>query len=114
MPKPEIPPGCVLIRLTDLAGLLAARSPAPEPDPPDDAWSGLGAAVAMVTARLGRHDVGLDDLAEGIAAESIIAALVAMAAVGLRCCLEGRTEKFLQDMGEIAVTRGMGPDGKAL
>lgn len=114
MAKPEIPPGCVVIRLADLAALLAA---VPAPEPPrraDDAWSGLGAAVAMLTARLGKQDVGPGQLAEGIPPEHIITALVAMAAAGLRGCLEDGAETFLRDLGLIAAARGRGPDGEPL
>jgi len=112
MPAPEIPPGYALVRLSDLAEMTAARPPAPEP--PGDAWSGLAAAVAMVTAKLSRHDVDLSDLAEGVPPAGIIAALAVMAATGLRYCLEGSTEKLLRDMGELAAMRGRGPDGRQL
>lgn len=119
MPKTEVPPGCAVVRLADLAALLAARpSPAsagPEPPrQPEDAWAGLGAAVALCTARLGKQDVGPEQLADGIPPELIIAPLVAMAAAGLRGCLEDGAEAFLRDMGLIAATRGRGPDGEPL
>ena len=121
MPKSEIPPGCVLIRLADLAALIAARpgqlppGPAEPPRQPEGAWSGLAAAVAMCTARLGENrDLGPGHLAEGIPPEYIIAPLVAMAAAGLRACLEDGAEAFLRDMGLIAAARGRGPDGEPL
>jgi hypothetical protein len=117
MPKPEIPRGCVLVRIEDLAALLAAQYVPAPPEPsrkPEDAWAGLGAAIALVTERLGHQDVGHGQLADGIPAECIIGPLVAMAAAGLRGCLDDGAEKLLQDMGLIALSRGHGPDGRPL
>jgi len=122
VPKPEIPPGCVLIRLADLAVLLASRPaqppagscPAEPARPSGDAWSGLAIAVAMVTARLGHHDVDPGHLAAGTDAASIIRPLAAMASAGIRGCLEDGAEGFLRDMGLIAAARGRGPDGEPL
>lgn len=123
MPEPEIPPGHVLIRLADLAALIAAQrgqpSPGPAPAGPPrqtgDAWSGLGAAVAMCTAHLGENrDLGHRQLAQGIPPELIIGPLVAMAAAALRGCLEDGAEAFLRDMGLLAAAQGRGPDGKPL
>lgn len=115
MAKPEIPRGYALVRLTDLAALLAERTP-PDPGPqPEDAWAGLAVAVAMVTAALGRHDIDLEQLADGADPAGIIRVLVPLAAAGLRNCLTGDgVEKFLRDLGEIAAMRGRGPDGRQL
>lgn len=122
MPKHEIPPGCVLIRITDLAALLAALPQQPRPVPagpkpshqPEDAWDGLGAAIAMLTAHLGRHDVDLGELAEGTDATSIIRPLVIMAGAGLRAGFKDQAGEFLRSMGAIAATRGRGRDGELL
>jgi len=120
MCKREIPRGHALIRLADLAALLAGQPPpgAAAAEPPaqaEDAWEGLASAVAMLTARLGRCDIDLSQLADGAGAESVIGPLVAMAAAGLRHCLtEDGAGKFLRDMGAIAANRGRGPDGRAL
>ena len=122
MPKPEIPPGCVLIRVADLAALLAvppgsarpALDPAEPPQPPADTWRGLASAVALLTARLGHHDVDPGQLADEADAASVISALVSVATASLRGCLEGGAEGFLQDLGVLAARRGRGPDGEAL
>jgi hypothetical protein len=122
MPKPEIPRGFALVHLADLAALMAAAArqaaaapdPAAPPQPPADAWSGLASAVAMLTARIGRHDVDLGQLADEADTAAIIAALVAMAAAGLRGCLDDGAEGFLQDLGVIAASRGRGPGGEPL
>ncbi len=123
MPKPEIPPGCVLIRVADLAALLAALPgqrppalvPAEPPQPPADAWRGLASAVALLTARLGHHDIAPGQLADEADTAAIIAALVVMAAAALRGCLDdGAAMSLLQDLGVIAGRRGRGPDGETL
>jgi hypothetical protein len=113
----------VLIRVADLAALLAAppgqRPVAPvatePPQPPADAWRGLASAVAMLTARLGHHDVDPRQLADEADTSAVITALVVMAAAGLRGCLDdGAAMSLLQDLGEIAAFRGRGPDGERL
>lgn len=122
MSKPEIPAGCVIIRLADLAALLAARPgpvpPLPVPavpsQPGPDAWSGLASAVAMLTARIGNHDVDLGQLADPADMASVVTALVAMASAALRGCLEDGAGQFLQDMGALAVNRGQDPEGRSL
>jgi len=69
----------------------------------------------MLTARLGENrDLGPGQLAQGIPPELIIAPLVAMAAAGLRGCLEDGAEAFLRDLGLTAAARGRGPDGEPL
>ena len=120
MCKREIPRGHVLLRIEDLAALLAAQSSpvtatAELPAPDGDAWAGLAVAIAMVTARLGHHDADPGQLADETDAASIIRPLVAMAAEGLRGCLpEDGAQRLLQDMGLIAASRGIGPDGRKL
>lgn len=114
MPKPEMPPGCALVRITDLAALIAAQPRSVPAALPTDAWSGLASAVAMVTARLGRHDVDVGQLADENDTASVIHALVAMASTGIRGCLEDGAEAFLRDLGLIAAARGRGPDGEPL
>ena len=62
----QIPPGFALTRLDDLAALLAGQpAPPPEPGRTGDAWTGLSAANAMLTAELGNQDVSREHLADG-------------------------------------------------
>lgn len=115
MCKREIPRGCVVIRITDLAALIASDPAAAAPArTPEDAWSGLASAVAMLTAHLGRYDVDIAQLADGTDAASIIRPLVIMASAGLRVGFQDQAEEFLQSMGALAATRGRGPDGRLL
>ena len=115
MPKPEIPPGCVLIRLADLAALLATTgSQAPQPAPYAASWEGLTAATSMLTGQLGGHQVTRADLASGIAPEEIIGALVTLAAALLRVHQADSAPALLQYLGLIAASYGTGPDGEPL
>ena len=80
----EIPPGYALVRLSG----LVTHAGQPPPDPglrrqPEDAWSELGAAVAMLTAKLGNQNVSHDQLADGIPPEFIMSALAALAVPGV-------------------------------
>jgi hypothetical protein len=68
----------------------------------------------MCTARIGRHDVDLRQLRDEADTASIISALVAMASAALQGCLEDGTERFLQDMGKLALSRGLDPYGRRL
>jgi hypothetical protein len=117
MPKREIPRGHVLLRIEDLAALLAglpgrpAIPPADPPPPADDAWSGITAAVAMVTARLGgQGGDSIAQLADGVGPTAIIGALVSMTAAALKHCLDDDAEGFLQNMAMTAARRGCGLD----
>jgi hypothetical protein len=64
------------VRLSD----LATHAEQPPPDPglrrqPEDTWSGPGAAVAMLTAKLANQNVSHAQLADGIPPEFIMSAL---------------------------------------
>jgi hypothetical protein len=115
MSKLEIPPGHVVVRLADLAELLAARSSdAPQPAPYAATWPGLTAATGMLTGHLGGHQVDRAELARGTTDEAIIGALVTVGAGLLRAHHGDSAETLLQYLGLIAASCGTGPNGEAL
>jgi hypothetical protein len=108
---PQMPPGFVLVRLTDLAALLAAQDKAgdtsPEPEAADGrAWEALAAAVGVVCAQLWRPDVDPADLMADVPAESVVRFLAAIAAGLSRGAFADDGAAPLRDLGELAATRG--------
>jgi len=103
------PPGFVLVRLDDLAALLAAQpapgtpaaAPAPSAGPPAAPWEAFSSAVALITARTTAAGVPDADLMDGAAA--VIRALVTIAAAVIRAAIgPAGTGRLLQDLGALA------------
>jgi hypothetical protein len=88
-----VPPGHVLIRLDDLAALIAARASAPDVS----AWQVLASVIAIVSARrAGLSDAGL--LGDVPPARAL--RCMSMLATALTECLPGDAiEEALADIG---------------
>jgi hypothetical protein len=115
----QIPPGYALVRLTDLAALLAARAARPPETTGATAtcaaaWDGLAAATGMLTGELGSHQVNRADLAGGAPAEAVIGALVTVGAGLLKVHQPDSAAALLQYLGLVAASRSTGPDGEPL
>ena len=113
----SVPPGHVLIRLDDLAALLAAArppdagqpvQPTPPVHPPDagtTAWPALAVAISLITNRLGASGAVDADLIGDVPAETIIGALAAIAARAMSCAYPMPVvQQVLRDLG-MAVAR---------
>jgi hypothetical protein len=107
----------VLIRIEDLAALLAARPPdagqpepatPPPPRPPGGAtaaWPALAAAIALLTSRIGGAGVSDADLIGDTDPATVIRALAAIATRALECAWpDVATVTVLQNLA-VAVAR---------
>lgn len=118
MPKADraIPPGHVLIRLDDLAWLLARGRPpdagqavqATPPAPPPGgrvaaAWPSLSVAIAMLTSRVTRAGVSDGDLIGDADPAAVIRALASIAVRALECAFpDTGTMTVLQNLAMAA------------
>jgi hypothetical protein len=106
----KILPGYALVRLDDLAALLAAGSPRPtgpaaeQPPEPDGAtWQALGTAVGILTARIHSTGTSHGDILGDTPPGPVIAALAVIAAAVLVTALPpGRAGALLEDLGLAA------------
>jgi hypothetical protein len=113
-----VPPGHVLIRIEDLAALLAAARPpdagqpvqaAPPPGRPPSgaaaAWASLAVAIGLLTSRIGGAGVSDDDLIGDTDPAVVIRALSAIATRALECAFpDVATVTVLQNLA-VAVAR---------
>jgi hypothetical protein len=111
-----VPPGHVLIRIEDLAWLLAtARPPGTgqpvQPSPPAGPPGGAGAfqalaiAIALLTKRLGGSGVSDADLVGDTDPATVISALASVAARAMACAYPlPVVQAILRDLG-VAVAR---------
>jgi hypothetical protein len=112
-----MPPGHVLIRIEDLAWLLAAARapdagqpvqpslPARKPGGAAAAWPALAVAVALITNRLGGSGVADADLIGDVPAATVIGALASIGARAMDCAYpRPMVQAILRDLG-TAVAR---------
>ncbi len=115
------PPGCVVVRIEDLAALVAAvRAPGSATSDrarsggaaaPGTGWDALAATVALLTARLDNDaSVSAASLAPDVAPSDITAVAVTIAAAWLRVSLPDRGGALLRDLGLLAAARGETPE----
>lgn len=107
------PRGYLIVNVDDYHALVldAAKArhparpapvPAPVPPEPGDAWAALAVAVSLVTARVGRLPVDLDQLAAGVAPGPLVRVLAGLAAAALRELTADQGASLLADLGLLA------------
>ncbi len=94
------PPGHVLIRIDDLANLLAARQPAAAGSATDA--SALSTTVALLTSHLAGAGLVEADLIGDVPAEKVVRRLVVMN-VGLMTMFADHGSGLLRQLGAAAV-----------
>jgi hypothetical protein len=108
-----IPPGYILISLTDLAALMRERAAVPAPSQPEPAdgatWEAIAAAVGLVCAQIWRPDVGHADIIGDVPAGTVVHALTIISAALVRGAFADHGTVLLRHLGELAGTQGRPP-----
>lgn len=102
----QIPPGHALVRLDDLAAMLAGRAAA-APAPPSArvgaTWEGLQAVIGLLTARLAGVAVDHGDVTGDVPAEAVSRTAVMLAGALLAALMPSdRAIELLRDLGLAA------------
>ncbi|MFI5062784.1 MAG: hypothetical protein ACHP9Z_02220 [Streptosporangiales bacterium] len=118
------PPGCVVIRVENLAALLADRAPGsttgdragsnrPVQASAAATWEALAATVGLLTARLdGDAGISAADLAPDVPPAAIAAVALTIVTAWLRVLLPDEGAALLADLGLMAAARGEPPGGR--
>ena len=108
MTKLAVPPGYALVRLDDLAALLAHNDPAPQPPPPAPGatWQALAASVALITDKLGGTGASHADVIGDLPPESVVRVLVILTAATLAALSPDKGTALLRDLGLLALGEG--------